>query len=51
MKSPLKAPNGDAEKHHQKGKSVKDHCMEGYSSEDDNSSEKNPNGGSQGRNG
>jgi hypothetical protein len=40
MKSPLKALNSDAEKHHQKGKSVKDHCMEGYGSEDDNSSKK-----------
>jgi hypothetical protein len=39
MKPPLKAPKGDAEKQHQKEKSVKDHCM-GYGSEDDNSSEK-----------
>ncbi|KAK3128833.1 hypothetical protein QOZ80_6BG0466930 [Eleusine coracana subsp. coracana] len=39
MKSPLKVPKGDAEKHQQKEKRVKDH-MEGYGSEDDNSSGK-----------
>ncbi|XP_062233203.1 chaperone protein dnaJ 16-like [Phragmites australis] len=39
-KSPSKMPKGDTEKHHQKEKIVKDHCMEGYGSEDDNSSEK-----------
>ncbi|KAL6861740.1 hypothetical protein ACP4OV_017440 [Aristida adscensionis] len=39
-KSPLKMPKGDPEKHHQKEKKVKDHCMQGYGSEDDNSSEK-----------
>ncbi|XP_062228576.1 chaperone protein dnaJ 16-like [Phragmites australis] len=39
-KSPSKVPKGDSEKHHQKEKKVKDHCMEGYGSEDDNSSEK-----------
>jgi hypothetical protein len=33
-------PKNDAENHHQKEKKVKDHCMEGYGSEDDNSNEK-----------
>ncbi|OEL31477.1 Chaperone protein dnaJ 16 [Dichanthelium oligosanthes] len=41
-KSPSKMPKSDAEKHHQKEKKVKDHCMEGYGSEDDKSSEKKP---------
>ncbi|TVU11875.1 hypothetical protein EJB05_45485 [Eragrostis curvula] len=44
MKSPSKVPKGDAEKHPQKEKRVKDHCMEGYGSEDDNSSEKKTKG-------
>ncbi|PAN25052.1 hypothetical protein PAHAL_4G271000 [Panicum hallii] len=41
-KSPSKMPKSDADKHHQKEKKVKDHCMEGYGSDDDNSSEKKP---------
>ncbi|KAF8723587.1 hypothetical protein HU200_021544 [Digitaria exilis] len=41
-KSPSKMPKSDTEKHHQKDKKVKDHCMEGYGSEDDNSSENKP---------
>ncbi|CAN6178622.1 unnamed protein product [Urochloa humidicola] len=41
-KSPSKLSKSDPEKHHQKEKKVKDHCMEGYGSEDDNSSEKKP---------
>ena len=40
MKSPSKASKSDAEKHPQKEKKVKDHCMEGYRNEDDNLSEK-----------
>ncbi|KAJ1258787.1 hypothetical protein BS78_10G101900 [Paspalum vaginatum] len=39
-KSPSKVARSATENNHQKGKKVKDHCMEGYGSEDDNSSEK-----------
>jgi len=35
-------PKSDADKHHQKEKKVKDHCLEGYGSDGDNSSEKKP---------
>jgi len=41
-KSPSKMPKSDADKHHQKEKKVKDHCLEGYGSDGDNSSEKKP---------
>jgi len=41
-KSPSKMPKSDADKHHQKEKKVKDHCLEGYGSDSDNSSEKKP---------
>uniref|UniRef100_A0A0A9DHK7 Uncharacterized protein n=1 Tax=Arundo donax TaxID=35708 RepID=A0A0A9DHK7_ARUDO len=43
-KSPAKVPKADTEKYHQKEKKVKDHCMEGYGSENDNSSEKKAKG-------
>ncbi|XP_066376934.1 chaperone protein dnaJ 16-like [Miscanthus floridulus] len=39
-KSPSKVAKTDTEKHPQKEKKVKDHCMEGYGSDSDNSSEK-----------
>jgi len=39
-KSPSKVAKTGTEKHHQKEKKVKDHCMEGCGSDSDNSSEK-----------